>query len=364
MFKTIRNPLLILFCCISIAVSSSKSIDSAEIKIIGKAQYQDHLWRMTWIGTTLETRFAGTKIGFKILDDRNYYNLYIDDKLLQRIAPHNQEHDVWIQDLDSSEHTLRIIKTTESSFYAGRIGAFRIENGKWLPYSNAQKSQIEFIGDSWTAGLGNLSQTRECSFEESVQQTDITQSFAYLTAQHYKSEWQINAISGIGMNRNWNGNDSGKSLRTYYPRILQYDSSQTYSDSKWQPKLYIIGLGINDFSTDLRPTETWTDSSLSQAFIDEYQQLILRLHHKSPSALIIVSHTFLWPKDRLRPLASKLVQKLRQDGNHFVFDIEYKGIDLNGCLWHPSQRDHQKISKDLIALIDSIQKRAHDPSQP
>jgi hypothetical protein len=345
-----------LLALISIAQSTEIS-SKANVLSIGRSQEiqaQSGIYAMTWPGIALKTRFEGNNIGIQINDSRNSYNLYIDGVLNQKIAPVNSKQEIWIENLANKEHTALLVKATESSNYSGEIGPFLIKKGKWLSSPSPSKRQIEFIGDSWTAALGNMSDVRECSYEESQSKSDVNFGFASLTAQKYSADWQINAYSGMGINRNWNGNDSAVNFRTYYPRTLQFDSVNIYNNPQWNPQVYVIGLGINDFSTPINPGEKWTEESLNQAYKNEFIAFIQKLRSKSPKAQIIITREYLWPKDQVRPFVLEIVKTLRDQGDLNISSVEYTDLELKGCLWHPNQKDHQKMSNALILAIDSL----------
>ena len=128
----------------------------------------------------------------------------------------------------------------------------------------ARARQIEFIGDSLTAGYGNLSDHPRLLGERRVNRTTNTDlSFGALTAKALNADYQINAFSGRGMVRNYNGGEPGTSYRTYYDRaLLHVDGDVWQNPGTWRPQLVVVGLGINDFSTAINPGEPWTPESL------------------------------------------------------------------------------------------------------
>jgi len=83
-----------------------------------------------------------------------------------------------------------------------------------------------------------------------------------LTAKHFKADYQINASSGFGVVRNYNGGNPEKNLLTLYPFTINSLSTLNHKDeidhARWAPHIIVIGLGTNDFSTQLNPNEKWT----------------------------------------------------------------------------------------------------------
>lgn len=62
-----------------------------------------------------------------------------------------------------------------------------------------------------------------------------------------------------------------------------------YRNADWAPQIIIIGLGDNDFSTPLLPSEKWpTHDALIEDSIASYIQLITGLHSTSPKAELIL----------------------------------------------------------------------------
>src|SRR5690606_16277784 len=83
-----------------------------------------------------------------------------------------------------------------------------------------RKRSIEFIGDSFTVGYGNTSPSQECSNEEVYATTNSQLAFGPLVAKHFNADYQINASSGFGIVRNYNGSSPDKNLIGLYPFTL------------------------------------------------------------------------------------------------------------------------------------------------
>ena len=64
--------------------------------------------------------------------------------------------------------------------------------------------------------------------------TDDTQASGPLTAAHFHADYQVNAISGRGVVRNYHGNP-GDLVPVAYPYLL-LDKQQPYSDPNWHPQ--------------------------------------------------------------------------------------------------------------------------------
>ena len=168
----------------------------------------------------------------------------------------------WVNGLADGEHTVRLAKRTESPWAVGEFdGLVAGAGGAILAKPAARSRQMEFIGDSWTAGYGNMSTSRDCASNGGVtRNTNADVSFGALTAKSLNADYQINAWSGLGMVRNYGGQNPDYNFRTYYDTDLQalYNSATWQVPSTWRPQVVVIGLGINDFSTALTAGEQWT----------------------------------------------------------------------------------------------------------
>lgn len=211
--------------------------------------------RYSWPGISFEGRFRGTGVGVVLDDADNDYDVQVDGETVATLVTPGRAVS-WIDGLADTRHRVRVVKRTESPWAAGRFGGFvAAADGAILPRPRARERQIEFIGDSYTAGYGNMSTTQDCSGNGGVNRnSNADLSFGALTARKLDADVQINAFSGRGMVRNYNGGEPGTDFRTYYDRaLLNVEGDVWRKPESWRPRVVVIGLGINDFSTPLHP---------------------------------------------------------------------------------------------------------------
>jgi hypothetical protein len=312
---------------------------------------------MTWPGTALRAAFEGDSLQVIWEDGGNAFRLIVDGQDRGRIEAQGAQGglrtQVWTG-FGPGPHLLEWIKVTESLGSVARVHAFGVpSSGRWLAAPRLKERQIEFIGDSWTAAMGNQSMVRECDWLQSQKLTDMSRGFALRTAKALGADVRVVAVSGQGMNRNWNGNDPTVNLRLLYPRILQNAPEapslqvRLGTQDLWNPQVYVIGLGTNDFSTEIQAGEKWTDSSLARAYVDSALAFGARLRQKSPQAWIVWTGHYLWPKDVLRPLIVELHQRFKAQGDAKVRFVLHEDLQLRGCLWHPDSLDHKRMAERL-----------------
>lgn len=312
----------------------------------------DGMVQYTWPGVYFEARFRGTGIGIVLDDSNNDYDVRIDGTTAATLVTPGRTVS-WLRGLPDTEHTVRLVKRTESPWAVGRFGGFTAApGGAILGAPGARTRQIEFIGDSFTAGYGNVSQTRDCSGNGGVNRnSNADLAFGSLIARRLDADHQLNAISGRGMVRNYNGGDPGVSYRTFYERaLLNVDGDVWRKPDSWRPQVVVIGLGINDFSTPLRPGERWaSQEALIADYASAYHGFLDRLRARyGPGTFLVVSAT--------RPFSdttTRIVRERNRRGDdrvrHFFFGDA--ALDLLGCDWHPSLSDHRTLADLLTEFV-------------
>ncbi|WP_430784164.1 polysaccharide deacetylase family protein [Actinoplanes sp. G11-F43] len=311
--------------------------------------------RHTWPGVYFEGRVRGGSVGIVLDDAVNDYELRIDDRPpVNLVTPGRTTH--WVRDLGPGVHTVRVAKRTESPWSPGLFGGFVAgAGGAVLTAPAARTRQIEFIGDSWTAGYGNTSTVRDCSATGGIDRnTNADQSFGALTARSLNADYQLNAWSGRGMVRNYDGGDPGTDYRTYYPRTLQAADPAVWPRPRtWKPQVIVIGLGINDFSTPVHPGEPWPDeTALAAAFTEAYQGFLEQLRERYGSrSHLVLTYPTLWNTTAL----ADAVEQIAASGGPRVHALHYDlPLDLLGCDWHPSAADHQLLAGRLTAYLRTL----------
>ena len=325
---------------------------SGRMAVAGAA---DGGWRATWPGVNWALRFEGTAVGVRLDDAVNFWVLELDGQPALQIAPTPGPHIVWLRGLPPGEHLARLVKRTESPGSAAQVLGFELEDGgRALTPPIAPARRIEFIGDSYTAAMGNLSPGRDCSGAEISARTDITQGFGVLTARALGAEWRIHAKSGAGLVRNWDGGLPEQNFGTHYARLLQTDPSLRPADD-WRPQIVVIGLGTNDFSTAVKPGEPRAAAQLQADFLQAYRALLADLRQRYGDPQIVLLSLPLGQGDRLRPLVQQLLAEQRAAGHTRIHGLDWGTLRGQGCGSHPDAHDHRQMSEMLLATLQSLE---------
>jgi lysophospholipase L1-like esterase len=320
--------------------------------------------QFTWPGTYFEGRFRGTGVGVVLNDSNNDYVIDVDGVTAATLVTPGQTTS-WIKDLTDGDHTVRIAKRTESPWAAGEFdGLVPVDGGAILAKPAARSRQIEFIGDSWTAGYGNMSTLRDCSSNGGVtRNSNADQSFGALTARGLDADYQINAWSGLGMVRNYGGQNTDYNFRTYYDTDLQalWNSATWQVPSTWKPQVVVIGLGINDFSTALTAGEKWaTIDELAADYQTTYLAFIdkLRARYGADTSIVLTYPDLSYVTTAFADSIKQIVQTRNDAGDARVSSLYYDdnalGMDHLGCDWHPSLHDDQILASTLTQYISTL----------
>lgn len=305
-------------------------------------------YEYSWPGVYFETAFHGDSLTLKFDDNQNNFYLIIDDKEPVLIKKPGKT-DYVVADLSAGKHKARLEKISETQSSSGRfLGFYSDDKPLALP---KRKRQIEFIGDSYTVGYGNISPNRECNGDEVFETTNTHVAFGPLVGKHFDADYQINASSGFGIVRNYNGHSPDKSLIGLYPFTL-YSNNYVYN-SNWQPQVIVIGLGTNDFSTKLNDGEKWsTREQLQKDYINKYAEFVASLQRKNPKA-----HFILMASDNVEgeiaEQVGKVLAQAKAGGVKNIDSIIFTGLEYGGCHWHPSAKDDQQIAKLIIDHLKS-----------
>jgi len=307
-------------------------------------------YQRQWPGSYFETAFSGTAIYLKIGPGDVILHVLVDDQPpVPLIKP---KPGLYLLDgLSPGPHRLRVEVVTEGQAGPSSFGGFYPATGTKAMRLRARARQIEFIGDSHTVGYGNTSPSRQCTADQVWATTDTSRGIAGLIARRYGADYQVNAISGRGVVRNYGG-FAADTLPMAYPFVL-FDKAQRYSDAGWRPQFIVIALGTNDFSTPLKAGERWaTRDALHADYEANYVRFIQDLRRRNPQARFV-----LWATDladgEIDAEVRKVVDTLRAAGERRIDYVPVRGLAMTGCDHHPSTADDRTIADALSKAIDA-----------
>jgi lysophospholipase L1-like esterase len=319
-------------------------------RVVTAGEGKEKTFRYQWPGVYFEAGFSGTAAYFKLGPGNVILHLSVDGKPLPPLVKPVPGYYV-VDGLGDGVHALRIDVATESQAAPNEFGGFFVGQDATSRTLPKRSRTLEFIGDSHTVGYGNISATRECTTDQVWATTDNTQAFGPIVASHYGADYRINAISGRGVVRNYDG-FTADFLPQAYPYDL-FDKSVKTSEGTWQPDVVVIALGTNDFSTPLKPSEKWkTREALHADYEQTYVDFVRSLRQRYPQTYFV-----LWATDlsngEIQSEVRKVVDELKSSGEKKVQFLPIGGLAMSGCHSHPSAGDDAAIAQRLIDVIDA-----------
>jgi lysophospholipase L1-like esterase len=301
-----------------------------------------------WPAVYVESRFRGTAVSVSVETTGDRLQLLIDGaKKALLIQPGATS--LTFAGLAPGDHVVRLEKVTESQTGGSRFVGFYPAAGSTALPAPAYARQIEFIGDSYTVGYGNTARDHSCPGTGVHDTTDSQQAFGPTLARALGADYRVNAYSGFGIVRNYNGHAVGQSMVLLYPRLKPDDATQVEADrGAWRPQVIVINLGTNDFSTPVHAGEAWADkAALGADYRAKYVAFAQMLMARQPQA-----HLILMGSDLFYDQVQQVAATLNQSAHNPVVTLHFGDLELTGCDYHPSVKDDQALAESLRALLD------------
>jgi hypothetical protein len=269
---------------VTIAPAAPGAAERLPVHVGGRVEVTAAGYRHQWPGIYFEAAFRGPRVVLRFDDAVNEWRASIDGAP-PVVIDRPGKADVTIEGLTPGAHRIRLDKVTESAAPA-RFGGFFVAPGNSLPAPQPRRRQIEFIGDSSMAGYGARADRIECTQAQVRATTDTPDAFAALAAQHFGADYQVNAISGRGLIRNFGGTAPQGTMEQLWSRRLPAEPT-SYVYPRWQPQIVMLKLQA-DF-VGFHPDARWpTLNALVADYAEHYAQFLVRLHGRYPRAVFLL----------------------------------------------------------------------------
>ncbi|ESQ94676.1 SGNH/GDSL hydrolase family protein [Asticcacaulis benevestitus] len=306
-----------------------------------------------WPAVYFESRFTGPSVKLLFDNENSNFNVIVDGKPLMILQKPGSKV-VELGKLGDGEHTIRLEKRSETQYLTGRfVGFDTIDQPSPLLPPPDRARQIEFIGDSLTVGYGNTSAFTQCTPEEIFETTDSQQGFGVLTARHFDADYQINAFSGLGMVRNYDGREHPKyHMPMLYERAL-FDDPTPAHQPDWHPQVIVVGIGSNDFSTPVRPDEPWgNEANLRADYVKTYTAFVKTLRARNPNAFILLTTLEGEPEGYISG-TDAVFNAMTSGGDTKIDRITLPVLDYTGCNSHPNTRSDARAADIYIKYLEA-----------
>ena len=339
-----------LIAACALLATTARADEPLPLHIGGRVIHEaDGAIRFGWPGVYFEGRFEGDAVRVRFEAPVGGMRLLLDGQP-RAVFRQAGTVDLTLSDMADGEHVVRLEKQGESQTGGGRFIGFDVLGaGRALP-AVARTRQIEFIGDSYTVGYGNTSAARTCTADEIAATTDTQNAFGPRVARRFDADYRINAYSGFGVVRNYDGGARDLSLPALYAR-LKPDVAEILDGEPgdWKPQVIVVNLGTNDFSTPLRADERWADDgALRTAYRERYVAFLAELAGRQPQARFI-----LMGGDAFTADVRQVADAVNRATPGLATVLPFGGLDLQGCDWHPSLADEVLLANLVAGEIEA-----------
>ncbi len=326
-------------------VVSAEEINSFEtdaLRLFGRTYLQKKNLCLDNGGTGFEVTFFGTKLEADLvpMTDLLYYRVFVDgDREGSLKKPVANRKYTLVKDLEEGVHTVRLVKTISSQ--NGVLQVVKLEtDGKFLRPETRDRVRIEFVGDSISVGAGIFGDTKGVGC--TVDNSDASKGYAYLTAQALDADYSIVATEGICVKKvkGW----LSISMMEMYERLSSVTAGK-YSYPKEGHDVVVLALGTNDgFYMSGDPSYT------QDAFAADYIALLELIRSKNPSAKIVCVYGMMGVNSAIE---KGIEQAIEKKGDETISYLRLP-TDQNGADSHPSLEGAKAQSETLLNYLQGI----------
>ncbi len=318
-----------------------------QIKTQGRTALVDDTLMLDWSvsGIEFEAKCSGTvsaTFNAKSISDASnlggvYFTIVVDGVEKARdYFRMSQRGEITVklaEDLPEGKHTFAIYRQTEHD--AGEVGISSLSmKGSLLAKPADKEMYIEFIGDSISAGFGNLSNNPNQSDAGKPLYQDGTKAYTFLTAKALDADFSNVCWSGIGCKYGY----GSITMQEVYPlQRYKYDNNTKYDFAAREPDVVVLALGTNDNSNQ-------SNAALRKEGMEEMLTLV---REKNPNAKIV------WIYNMMTGGVNDQVQDIVREfgGAEKGYYCVRLTTSTSGGGWHPSLEGQQKFADELADFI-------------
>lgn len=346
----------------------AQNIFTDAITVHGRAYYENGGLVMGYGATGFSVRFYGTELKavFAATGLATILNIYVDMDIniydYDTSLPSQEAYDKYNRDcphfvlssvadteytlasgLEEGIHTVTILKRGEPIRTSnGILKSLSAPGGRLLAPPKKSDRRIEVIGDSDSAGFGNLVLGRELDYSPSTQ--DATVSYTGYLAAMFGAEYTLTAKSGVCLIESDKANE-GYMYNTYlYTDYWSSGEAHQYDFISNPSDVVLISLGGNDMGR-VQPT--------NEEFVYHMKRFIRQVRSVNPDAIILLEYG-IGGGTRLDPLQKQAVDEINAEGDSKVYFHDITTTGRDGPAGHPSMTAHKGVANELYDTIAQL----------
>lgn len=305
-----------------------------------------------WCGSGFELNVnvgeegSDLRIGFRC----NYsarWKVYVDgEQFGERVTTGNgNKKQIVARAIPAGQHTIAFVKdsqpaTNRNNYNSILSVAF---NGELAEPAGDKELYLEFIGDGYLTGFGNLGSKAGVVTSKIIDESSFTASLPYLTAKALDADYSVVAHSQIGLSTKAGAFNLGQLYKNQY---AYRELTETYKPTR-KPDAIVIHAGMDD-----------TISSLTQGkFIEAAASFTkqVRDYYKDQSIPVIWLYNTLYHTVRSGEL-KVLRDYMGPDSNVYALELSYgaHGAGTTETDRYPNAEEHQKSVDILVPYLKQL----------
>jgi len=314
-----------------------------------------------WQGAGVVAKVSGSSVAVRLRTDGTetvFFQALIDGRAGTRFEVRSgAEQTISLASgLGAGDHDVELFRETEGAY--GRSTFLGFSSGS-VKGSVTRTRLIEVVGDSISAGYGNLGEERHpapawvanpaCHWTAANSSWYLT--YAAIVGHELNAEVSTIARSGWGMVRD-RDNDTTHVLSAVYDNAVGASSSPGWNFTR-QASAVVINLGTND----------WNMGDPGTAYETAYTQFIAHLRTRYPAAWLLISIGPMLGDPALNQAKTRLANVVaaragQGDTKVAAFDFGQQNLGSDGsiptgCDWHPSRAEHARMAGILKSQLQA-----------
>lgn len=339
--------MLTAVCILPASAANAMPISAGSVRFLGRWTDDSNGHSMNWPLSGIEFSFEGT--GAEVYISRKtgtvYANICIDgEEQPDRIKINSTGWVTLAEGLPQGTHTISFTRSSEA--WSGKLSVSQVRTtGTSGPVATQEKDRkIMFVGDSYTAGYGNMA-----SEGEVVDYTDAWTAWAGYASRALNADAHVIAFAGKGI---LNGRSNDITMPEEFECADCVTSTETqvqWDHSQYQPQVIVIFLGTNDngYSID--------------DFCNAYVSFLKNMRKNYPNAAIVCcgkpDYTGGGAQEilghRQTSCAERVVQEMGGAAKKF-YSLRLTSFKASGIGSHPLASEQKAMADELTTRLSKI----------